>query len=208
MATGQTRTSTTSYDDANNRTVATYANGLVTTSLFDHTGAVTSIVNTNTASAALGTTSYSYDKDGRLRLTTDPTGIHNYVMYDDAGRKVGDVAADGALTQYVYNGAGQVVKTVRYADRLTAATVASLVDAQGNPSTVAMSALVSSLASVVGRNQGADQIARSIYDAAGRLVYRVDEAGDVTQLVYDGASRVTDEVHYATPVVIARTVAN
>ena len=51
-------------------------------------------------------------------------------------RKIEEVDGDGTLTQYVYNRLSQIIKTVRYADRLTSATLAGLVDAQGNPTNV------------------------------------------------------------------------
>jgi uncharacterized protein RhaS with RHS repeats len=49
------------------------------------------------------TTGYLYDADGRLRQVTDANGAKTYTLYDDAGRKVAEIAPDGALTEFGYN---------------------------------------------------------------------------------------------------------
>ena len=55
-------------------------------------------------------------------------------------------------------------------------------------------------------NPDHDRITRSVYDAGGQLLFTIDEIGAVTKFVRDGAGRITEEVRYATPVTIARTV--
>lgn len=200
VAAGVTRSTLTQYDDAGNRTVATLANGLVRTSTFNGAGELTSVINTGPAAANLGTTSYRYDANGRQRIVTDPTGVRQFFFYDEAGRKTAEVDGDGTLTEFVFNRADDVVKTVRYAVLLNAATLASLVDASGNPTGVTLA----TLRTAAGGNPGADQVTRSIYDNTGKLVYTVDAAGAVVQNVYDGADRLTDVIRYATPVSIPR----
>src|SRR5262249_49491649 len=101
------QTTLTTYDATNNRTVTTLANGLISTSTYDHAGRLTSVAETNSSSQALGTTTYSYDADGRLRVTTDPSGVRQYVLYDEDSRKVADIDGTGALTQYVYDAADE-----------------------------------------------------------------------------------------------------
>ena len=195
-----TTTTLTSYDDANRRTVTTLANGLISASTYDRTGALLSVVNGS--SGSLGTTSYKYDADGRLRITTDPTGVRQFYLYDEAGRKVAYIDGDGTLTEFIYNRASQLIKTVQYAAVLNSTALATLVDASGNP----LNPTLASLRTAAGGNAAQDRVTRNVYDAAGLLVYTLDEAGDLTQYFYDGAGRVTDEVRYATPVNIARTV--
>jgi len=195
----------TNYDTANNRTVTTLANGLVSTSVYDHAGRLISVTQSNASGQSLGTTTYSYDADGRLRMTTDATGVRQYIIYDESGREVADIDGMGTLTQYVYNAANQVVKTISYADALSSAQLATLLDNQGNPANVSVASLVTNLPTTVGR--ASDQITRDVYDQAGRKQYDIDAVGDVTQYFYDGENRVTDEVQYATPITIAASVA-
>ncbi len=196
-------TTITAYDDANRKTTIMMANGLVTTRLFNRAGELISLSN-GTASVAnsLGTTTYAYDADGRLRVVTDPTLVRQFYFYDEAGRKAGYVDSDGTLTEYVYNKANALIKTIQYASAVNATTLASLVDGSGNPTAVTL-ATVRTAAS---GQPTQDRITRNVYDTAARLVYSIDEIGAVTQYFYDGAGRVTDTVRYTNPVTIARTV--
>ncbi|HEY4210838.1 MAG TPA: LysM peptidoglycan-binding domain-containing protein [Steroidobacteraceae bacterium] len=204
IASGSTSSTLTNYDATNHRVVTTQANSLVTTSVYDAAGHLISVSNSGPGISGSLTTTYAYDADGRLRMATDPDQVRTYIIYDEAGRKVGDIDGTGALTQYIYNNASQVVKTVAYADRLSAATLATLVDAQGKPVNVSIATLVASVPTSVGRAY--DQITRDVYDAAGLKVYSLDAGGDVTQYLYDGAGRLTDQVQYANPFSIAANV--
>jgi len=197
-------TTLTSYDAVSDRTTTTLANGLISTSIYDSAGRLTSVIQSNSAGQALSTATYSYDADGRLRMTTETAGVRQYVLYDEAGRKVADIDGTGALTQYVYDAASEVIKTVRYADALNSAQLASLLDSQGNPANVSLATLLSNLPTIVGRAN--DQITRVVYDAAGRKQYSIDAVGDVTKYVYDGENRLTEEVQYATAITIAASV--
>ena len=60
---------------------------------------------------------YTYDADGHERVK-ESGGVKTYCFYDDAGRKIGYVDGDGSVTEYVYNHADQLIKTIRYATRL------------------------------------------------------------------------------------------
>jgi YD repeat-containing protein len=190
---------TNSYDDANRRTVSTFANGLTKTLNYDRAGSLISVVN---GPSTLGTSTFTYDADARLRVTTDPTGVKSYAFYDDAGRQIGTVDGDGSLSELIYNRASQVVKTVRYATALSSTTLGSL--AGGAWSSVAFSTLRNEANPTA--TQAQNQIARNVYDASGTLVYTIDPLGAVTQQIYDGAGRLTDQVRYFTAQSIAASV--
>ncbi|MFT7724448.1 MAG: hypothetical protein QM788_16730 [Roseateles sp.] len=53
--------------------------------------------------------------EGWRPVATAADQIMRY-KYDAAGRKVGEIDADGAITEHVYDAAGQVVQTIRYAN--------------------------------------------------------------------------------------------
>ena len=131
-------------------------------------------------------------------MVTDPTGVRSYVLYDDVDRKSGEVDSEGRLTRFVYNRAGQVIKTVRYSNALSSAALATLMNG-----TVPANVTIESLVATLTLDANKDQTTRFVYDTAGRLVFTVDAAGFVTQSFYDGASRVTDVVNYASAVSIA-----
>jgi YD repeat-containing protein len=179
-------TTTTVYSDAARQTTVTAANGLVTVSNYDQAGQLLSVVRSS-GSTGLGTTTYGYDKLGRLVKTTDPTNLSSYKLYDAAGRLVGDIDGQLALTEYVYNGDNQLVRTIEYANKVSAAAISSL---DANPA-LALTSVRPTLAT------GADRTTQRLYDAAGRLVKTIDAAGAVTEYRYDGANRLTDVIAYA-----------
>jgi YD repeat-containing protein len=183
-------TSSIVFDDVNSRTIVTLANGLVQTSTFDLAGELISYSQAG-AGLSTATTSYAYDADGRLRMTTDPEGQRRYSLYDNAGRVVADVGPDGALTEYVYNRDNRRVGSISYANKLSPATLASLVDSGGQPAEV-------DLASVRPAGATADRADWAIYDAAHRLIETIEASGAVTTYSYDGASRLVSSTAHAT----------
>ena len=190
---------TTSYDDAHNKTTLTYANGLAVTSAYDSAGRLTSVVQGTSATPTLGTALYAYDADGNLRMTTAADGVRAYMLYDAGGRKIADIDANGTLVESVYNNDGQLVETIQYANALSAAQLASLVDTGGKPTNVALSTL---------RPTGATYASWTLYDAAGRVSKQVDASNYVTETRYDGASRVTDVIRYANATTTAITASS
>jgi YD repeat-containing protein len=183
----------TSYDDASNTLRQSFANGLVTTSTYDKAGRKVSVLQSS-AGQALGETRYFYDAANQLRMTQDPTGVRQWMLYDDAGRKVADVDANGSLIEYLYNRNGQVTKSIAYA---TAVNTAALVDATGQPANVALSAIRPPAST-------ADRAQWVAYDAAGRPVKTVSASGAVVETFYDGVSRVVKTTRYNATIVTTR----
>jgi YD repeat-containing protein len=204
------------YDDANNRIITTLAGGLVTTQLFDKSGRLISEVK-SAGGTNYGTTTFKYNAAGQLATTTLPIGDGNgtsvspdpvrlYNVYDDLGRKVGAVDGDGTLTQFIYNRLNQVIKTVRYSSRLPSTMLTALSTVDTNYISPTIKVLVDSLAGVAGRDAAKDQVSRSVYDSAGKLVFTLDAVSThdatkdryaVTRFYYNGSSRLTDTVSYA-----------
>ena len=204
-AAGATSTTTTQYNDAGNSTSVTLANGLVTTSTFNGENELICVTYAGPGSQALGTTTYSYDADGRLRMVTNPIGNRSYKLYDAAGRKVADIDSDGDLTEYVYDNENNLVETVAYGTRLSASTLATLVDASGNATNVSLATLKASIGRQSGPNLTTDRVNINVYDVGGLLTQSIDSAGAVTQYVHDGLGRVTEEIEYANPVFVPST---
>jgi YD repeat-containing protein len=180
------------YQDANRKTIITLANGLLRTSTYSAAGDLISVLE-SADSVNLGETKYFYDGNGRLRRTEDPTGVKSHVLYDEAGRRVAEIDGDGSLTEYRYDANNNLTRTIRYANAVSATALATLADAQGVPQNV-------SLASIRPAAQAGDRSTWAAYDAANRLVKTVDALGAVVQRFYDGASRLTDELRYATAI--------
>ena len=201
-------TTLTQYDDANARTKVTLANGLSTTSIYDRAGRLISVAQSSSA-GDLRTTNYLYDANGHLAMTQDSTYLYSWFLYDEAGRKVADIDANGKLTEYVYNADNQLTETIGYATRVD---VTKLVDSAGYPTTAynanpgAAPAGVTPVTLDSIRPAASAQDARSwnFYDTAGRVAWQVDALGNVTQTQYDGASRVVAVTQFATAVDVSQ----
>lgn len=181
------QTTLTSYDDAGNRTTVSFANGLSTSSTYDAAGRLVSVTQSSAQTSNLGATLYFYDADNRLTMTQDPTGVRAWMLYDEAGRKTADIDGNGSLTEYVYNKNNQVTQTIAYATAVNVATLATGASQPLNPP----------LATVRPAGVAADLKSWRVYDSAGRLLKTVDGQGAVTEMLYDGASRVLSVTHYA-----------
>ncbi|RZL03690.1 MAG: RHS repeat protein [Rubrivivax sp.] len=191
---GLGKITTTAYADASLTTTVTLANGLASVNTYDKAGRLLSVErrDSTNSNAPLGTTYYTYDKLNRLVAVKLPatgsgdTGQSSYIVYDAAGRKVADIDAEGALTEYSYNKDNQLTRSTRYAN---------LVD----PAKLTNGGVGLSLEGSLGvrpATNAFDRISYNIYDQAGRLVKTVDPAGAVVEYRYDGASRLTDTLAY------------
>jgi len=184
------------YDDAGARTITTLANGVVSTSTFNRAGLLLSSTATGPAAQALGTTTYRYDANGRLRMVTDPTGRRVHSLFDIRGHLVAEIDTDGTLAERIYDKNDKLIKTVVYAVRVDTAT---LVDGSGNPT----SPTLASLRAVANADPAKNLVTRTVYDNSGRTAFTIAEDGAVTEMRYDGASRLLATVQYANRVSIA-----
>lgn len=186
-ATGQLTTS--QYDDARNSITTTLANGLRRTEVRAPGGLVIARTESDAAGLALASTQYVYDADTRLVMSTDPVGSRTFFLYDAAGRKVGEVAGDGILTETVWSANDEVDHIVTWANRIDAG---QLVDASGAP-------VPCTLAQLRPARSPVDRVEWKVWDLASRLVKTIDAQGAVTEYRFDGAGRVTAEIRFATP---------
>ncbi|MBC5784230.1 LysM peptidoglycan-binding domain-containing protein [Ramlibacter sp. USB13] len=194
----------TQHDDAGRKLRVSLAGGLVTTTTMDAAGRVTAVAQSNTSGAALGETRFFYDADDRLRMTQDPTGVRSWVLYDPAGRKTAEIDGNGTMTEYTYDRRDLVTGITTWG---TAVNTAMLVDAAGLPLLSATAAGVRPPAS------GGDAGIWRQYDDAGRLVREAKSVGtssnaQVTEMRYDGASRLVQTVRYANTIVATIGTAN
>jgi YD repeat-containing protein len=103
-------------------------------------------------------------------------------VYDAAGRRAFSVDALGTVTRYRFDAAGYPIETIRYANRIPAATA------------MTEAAITAALTT----DPSYDRPTRSVYDAAGRLRFTIDALGGVVENVYDAAGRLARTIAYDT----------
>lgn len=166
--------------DALNRAVATCdAAGNVTSTAYDGNG---NIVRHTVYATKINPGSWNTAAPNPV-----PDPAHDMVVstvYDAANRAIFSVDATGALVAQSYDGNGNVVERVAYANELAAGTpltAEALTNAQAGLADAAHDARV-----------------RRTYDAANRLVFSADGTGAVTGQSFDGNGNLVQQVVYAT----------
>ncbi|KTC66772.1 putative deoxyribonuclease RhsA [Legionella birminghamensis] len=115
------------------------------------------------------------EKSLSLNAKCDQT---THYSYDKAGRLVAELNAEGFVVKYYYDPLGNVIATRRFAKPISA--------------------------KLAGENwldqlqaDSHDRISRSIFDAAGREIYRVSAEGRVIGRQYDAAGNIIAEMNYS-----------
>ncbi|NHR07062.1 RHS repeat protein, partial [Chromobacterium haemolyticum] len=176
---------TTVYQDAQRQTRVSLSNGLSTVSSYDAAGQLLSVVQQD-AGGPLGTARTEYNARQLPVRLTDANGAASVLLYDDRGRKVGQVDPAGSVTEWRYNGKDQIIASLRYATRIDVARLS------GDPAALSLAALRPAA------NPAEDRVERRLYDSLGRLVQTVDAEGGVERHQYDAAGRLTSSTRYAT----------
>ncbi|MEA3064796.1 MAG: hypothetical protein QOJ27_1242, partial [Sphingomonadales bacterium] len=184
------------FNDAATQTVVTMANGMVKTSTYNKVGDLVSYTESGSYVAG-GTTANKYDRLGRLRMSTDPTGFNKYYLYDKAGRLIADVLHNGSITEYRYDANGRMIGKLSYTNLLSAATLTTLADPN---STVEMAAIRPAFTA-------SDVCTWSVYDAKGRVIGTIDSGGGVQAYAYDRSDRLVKTTRYANLLTAAQILA-
>jgi YD repeat-containing protein len=164
--------------DADNQPVATIdASGYVTVSTYDTAGRVIATTAyatalTSTQLTALGTTPTLAAVQADLTTTTANQTTHTY--YNNQGRVVAQIDADGYLTTTAYDETTHTTVTTRYGTPLTSTQLTALTGRETNAALVAL----------LGTSP-ATQTNTSIYDADGRLHQVTAPDGTVTVYSYN-----------------------
>lgn len=176
------------YDAAGRKSAVVDGNGTMTEYSYDAAGLVTREMRWGTAvntallvdSGGLPIASATADT---VRPGASGADAALWRQYDSAGRLVREArstaAALAAVTEYSYDGASRLVRTVQYANAVAAGSVAP--GSVPQPSASAM-----------------DRVARNFHDADGRLVGSLDAEGYLTTYAYTAAGQLAETVQYAT----------
>lgn len=178
-------TSTFVFNDAATTTTVTTASGYVSTSTYNKAGELLSETHSGSYDVT-GTSTNKYDKNGRLRQSTDALGYSNYYLYDNAGRKIADINHNGDVVEYRYDANNNVIATTRFTNVLTAAQLATL----SNPDSVVEMSTIRPAA------HSYDIWSWSVYNAAGQIVQSIDGDGGVAAFEYDASGRLVKTTSY------------
>ncbi|MDA8456972.1 Ig-like domain repeat protein [Acidovorax sp. GBBC 3334] len=129
-----------------------------------------------TAAAAVRSGSLS-----SLRPTARADDAHTAYFHDVQGRRVGELDAEGHLTETRYDANGNVAAVRRYANAVTAITAAQVTAA-------------TRLADLLPAASAQDQVTTRSYDALNRLSASVNAEGTMTQYRYDSMGRLAQTV--------------
>lgn len=108
-----------------------------------------------------------------LRPATAAGDIRSVTLYNGKGQVSGRVDGENYLTEYVYDAAGNVTTTVRYATKLAAVVAPGTAVASVRPAANAQ-----------------DQAVSNVYDALDRLTQTTDAQGTVTEYKYDSVGHL------------------
>lgn len=156
----------TEYDKAGNaiRTIG-YAAPIALSGLSAVTTAAAITARVSADPAADKLSRAIYDRDNRLRFTIDGAG---------------------SLTEMVYDGADNLVRTVTYPVAIA------------DSATFTVAGMQAAIAAMTAAERAAGPVTRSVFDASGQRVYGIDPAGFVTALTYDSRGNRTSERRFVT----------
>jgi YD repeat-containing protein len=117
----------------------------------------------------------------RLRPPASADDSKTWRMVDAANRLVGEIDAEGALIRHEYDGAGRLLRTLRYATAVAIAELGSM----------------PRLERVLPPAAAEDRIIRNFYDGDGLLRGVLDAEGYLTEQRHDAAGRMVERIQYA-----------
>jgi YD repeat-containing protein len=170
---------TYAYDEENRLTRTLDPEGGVVETYYDNEGRVAGLRRY----AAAGSASPAANNAFTISVASGGSDQLSAYYYDLDGRLKVSVDGGGRPTEYVYDDAGNVLRSIDHAGPIaytvgdTLATIQGRIAALGNP--------------------GARRTTRAVYDGANRQAYSIDATGQVTAFGRDAAGNVVKQVRYA-----------
>lgn len=160
-------------------------NGYLTQNAYDEAGQlIKTVASANRASSSL----WANGALAQLQTSvgTSSHDIVDYNVYDDQGNLRYTLNTNLQVTEFDYNGTGQVTTTIQYVGSIAAQSSYTVATVQGAVSTAGLASNTSNRKSW------------NIYDTStGNLDYTIDAMGDVTQYTYNALGQVTKLVQFA-----------
>ena len=113
-----------------------------------------------------------------LRPVASASDVKTYTLYDAQGQVVGEVDAEGYLTETSYDLNGNLTQTKRYATALTSIVISGIIS-------------TTNISSIRPASNAADQTSSRTYDALNRISTKTNVEGTVTQYTYDNVGNLS-----------------
>ena len=169
------------YDHAGRKTWTVDALGGALKTSYDADGrAVTTTAYATAISlSGLGTQISEADVSGRVVAHANDRTMHN--VYDKDGRLRFQVSAVSVLTEYVYDDAGNVIRTVAYGEEITPTASYTIAYIEGRIAAQGLAGLAST------------RTTRFVLNALGQVAFTIDASGAVVTSTFDSAGRVVKQ---------------
>ncbi|MBL4706507.1 MAG: RHS repeat protein, partial [Flavobacteriales bacterium] len=131
-------------------------------------------------------TGYEYDDNGNLTKRVDPGSNEHHYFYDDSNRLRYSVDAVGAVTKNEYDENDRIINVISYSITISTANL----ETEAN------------IRERILFNDS-DVLARTFYDADGRVDFSSNGLGGITSYFYDDANNVVALTRYLTPILNA-----
>ena len=177
------------FDDANQRIITKYANGLWQTEVYDNNGQIISVQKGVTGNqSAFGATTYIRNAHGQIIAEQNELGARKYNFYDAANRLAATVDETGQVTRLHYNSAELVSIQISYEN---------LVNTQAWLNTDGeMTFSLSQLDAAIVASPENDRRIEFSYNKAGQLRFMLDAEGYVTENRYSSSGLLTGRLIY------------
>ncbi len=162
------------YDNDNRQIGNVDAEGYLTQYKYDAAGRRTEVVRYAAKTTTAPQTNSAFSS---LIPTADSGDQHSYAFYDREGRATGTIDAEGYLTEQSYDDNGNLLKSTRYANKVTAPFTSS-----------------SPVASLRPAASSEDQVSSNSYDALNRVTISTNAEGSQTQYQYDAAGNLVNVI--------------
>jgi YD repeat-containing protein len=172
--TGDDRVTRYFYDKDGLKRAVLDAAGYLTEYAYDGAGRLTHTIAYSTLTTAASRATGTLDA---LRPAAAGDDHHSYQWYDDTGRLIAQVSADGALTETLYDESANQTRTLLYRTAITTGITTSF----------ALSTLRAAAGGV------ADTVATLQYNAIGQLVTKKDANSIVTSYGYNADGQLVTE---------------
>ncbi|HEX8232616.1 MAG TPA: hypothetical protein VF559_04630, partial [Caulobacteraceae bacterium] len=175
------------YDRMGRKVADVAADGSLTEYVYNTSNQLTRTVRYKTTLTATQMAQLSgFDTElGDVRPQGNNGDIWEWRFYDNAGRLTQVVDAEGAGTEYKYNGLSQLVSITSYATRLSASVLSGM---KTSPPTAVQS---------FNSDTAVDRVQRMFYDDDANLVGNLDAEGYLSETKYDGAGQKIETIRYA-----------